>query len=140
MKDHEGGTRGFYRSSKAYYAMADRDVEIMFGIYYPRDGGGTSGEMAMRWHELSGGLVPRLEVYCDAWSALQQFRDVLETLAEHDSEDITEEQFALILQEHGVTDLTEYKRPDSERVVLLRRLKELEEEKRELEEQLGRFA
>jgi len=43
----------------------------MFGMYVK--GGGTSGEMAMRWHEIGGKKVPRLEVFSDAWSALVLF-------------------------------------------------------------------
>ena len=138
MRDHDGCVRGFYRSSKAWYAMDERDIDVMFGMYHPD--GGTTGEMSMRWHDLGPGrLVPRLEVFCDAWDALQEFTDVLAVLAEHDSEDITEEEFVSILQAHDVQDLTKYESPypNTKADSLRNRLMELEEEKREIEEQLG---
>ena len=141
MKNHKSAVRGFYRSSKAWYAMADRDIEIMFGMYYPDDGGGTTGEMSMRWHDLGKALpVPRLEVYCDAWDALQQFQDVLAILAEHDSEDITEDEFAIILQRCGVQDLTPYTNDNpSVRQAWELELEKLEKRKREIEAQIAKF-
>ena len=140
MKDHEGAIRGFYRVSKAWYSRDDRDIEVMFGMYYPNDGGGTSGEMAMRWHDLDG-LVPRLEVYCDAWSALKQFTDILAELADRDGENIPEEEFVSILLQHGVKDLTEYEsqRANYKRKSLEMMLHSLKEQVKEIEGQLVRL-
>ena len=134
MKDHKGFVRGFYWPARSWYAMSGRDPEIMFGMYAPE--GGTSGEMAMRWHDLGDRLTPRLEVYCDAWSALQQFMDVLVELAEHDNEYIAQEEFVAILKACGVQDQTEYESPYPKDQHLRQRLAELEKEKREIEEQL----
>ena len=135
MKDHEGCVRGFIWSSKAWYSPGVVDgPEVTFGMYEP--GQGTSGEMVMRWHNL-GSMVPRLEVFCDAWDALQQFQDVLVELAKHDAENITDEEFVTILKTCGVQDLTEYETPYSKDAHLRRRLEELETEKGKIEKQLG---
>jgi hypothetical protein len=50
--------RGFHWTDKAYYARSlnRKTHEIMFGIYH--NDGGTTGEMAMRWVDLSGKMVP----------------------------------------------------------------------------------
>ena len=140
MKDNEGAIRGFYRVNKAWYARGDSDIEVMFGMYYPHEGGGTSGEMAMRWHELDG-LIPRLEVYCDAWNALQQFTDVLAILADRDGENISEEEFVSILLQCGVKDLTEYENQhaDAKRRSLEMKLHSLEEQIDEINEQLAKL-
>ena len=134
MKDHEGCVRGFHWGTRTWYA-SERDQAIMFGMYDP-NGGGTTGEMAMRWHDLDG-MVPRLEVFCDAWDALQQFTDVLAILAGHDGENITEEKFVNILKSCGVQDLTAYESPyPSQELKLRQRLAELQAEVRKIEEQL----
>lgn len=112
MKDHEGDVRGFYWTRKAWYSKSmteDKKREIMFGFYAP--GGGTSGEMCMRWHDLGGHWVPRIEVFRDAWDALYQFGDILRELAERDNQNITEEDFVEILKGCGFEDQTPYEDP-----------------------------
>lgn len=85
--------------------------KVIFGFYSP--GGGTSGQIYMRWHDLSRPYIegevhiaPRLEVFSDGWHALWQFRDVLEALAELDDVDITPKEFCQLLDEHGFIDAT----------------------------------
>lgn len=76
---HDGGYRGFYVLSQAWYGnanMRDTKEEIMMGIYHPD--GGTTGEFAIRWIDLGGSdYAPRLEVFGDAWSALPLFHELL---------------------------------------------------------------
>ena len=52
--NHKNCTRGYYRSSKAWYAKAvgRENIEVNFGMY--ASDGGTSGEMTMEWVELAG--------------------------------------------------------------------------------------
>jgi hypothetical protein len=115
MRDHEGFKRGFIWSNKAWYSRSVEDQEIMFGMYYDaaeNDGfGGTSGEMGMRWYEIGGKNVPRLEAYDDGWSALSLFSDLIQELGNHDDENMTQEQFIEILKSCGFEDLTPYKHP-----------------------------
>lgn len=89
----------------------------MIGLYHPK--GGTTGEFAIRWHRVGGESVPRLEVFSDAWEALQQFGDVLEGMAAlgagrprlrfgRRSAQITEQSIVDLLLRCGLTDLTAY--------------------------------
>lgn len=109
MKDHEGCHRGFYWTNKAWYCTEIKANEIMFGMFHGE--GGTSGEMAMVWQELSGKEVPQMRVYDDAWSALATFGDLLHELGNHDNENITPEGFINILKAYGFKDLTAYDAP-----------------------------
>ncbi len=116
MRNHEGCIRGFYRSTKAYYATFYTDddgtvkptypVDIMIGMYHPD--GGSSGEFSIEWDDKLG---PRLKVWCDGWSALyRHFLDVLKELEKWDDEEPTEEEVANLLLSLGVHDLTKYSR------------------------------
>jgi hypothetical protein len=75
--------------------------------------GGTSGEMSVRWEKLDGQLVPYLHCYDDAWSALSMFKDVIDAMAEHDSENITPAQFCQLLDGCGFVDATPRRYEDS---------------------------
>ena len=107
-KKHYGCKRMFTQLSRAWYAEANlrHDLldEIMIGFYHP--GGGTTGEFAIRWEELGGESTPRLEAFDDSWSALWEFRDLLEKLAEVDDQDITPVQLCDILISLGIEDNT----------------------------------
>ena len=108
MKDHSGCKRAFVNGPEAWYAKAVNGImEPSVNIGFYADEGGTTGEFAVRWHELSGRLAPRLEVFYDAWDALNHFKDVLDRLAEHDGEKITPKQLCDILLECGLEDITE---------------------------------
>lgn len=110
MKNHEGMIRGFHWSNKAWYNNIVDGTEVNFGMYSPTDGG-TSGEMSMKWILLNRQPTPKLQCFDDGWSALGLFTDLLRKMAEHDSEDITDEKFVEILLECGFKDLTAYKNP-----------------------------
>ena len=101
--------RAFVWSSRAWYRSVAPENEIVFGMYYPD--GGTDGEMSMRWYDLGGSEVPRLEVYDDSWAVLASFSDLLATLATWDDENIDQELFVKILLEHGFVDDTKYDSP-----------------------------
>ena len=114
MKKHDGSVRGFYHLSKAWYGkgcLESSDIldEVMFGFYH-KDGG-TTGEMSMRWKELGGKEVPKLEVFDDGWHALNEFKDVIQKLADVDNLNINPEQFCEILLDCGFENLT----PEKER-------------------------
>ncbi len=115
MKDHEGDLKQYILTSETYYHWA-RDKgevdEVMFGFYSPE--GGTSGEMAVRWHQLENGKppVPRLECFNDGWHALYQFQNVLAAMAEVDREDITPYEFCALLEHCGFIDKTERVNPN----------------------------
>jgi hypothetical protein len=100
--------RGFYQCHKAWYAESNgiKQPEIMFGVYWKYDG--TEGEIAMKWVEIGGKLVPRLMAYCDAWKVLKSFGNVLNELAAVNNKDITDNEFVEILMKCGFKDLTNY--------------------------------
>lgn len=108
--------RAFHHYSRAWYGRYDmlgRNItdQVMFGVYSRQ--GGTTGEMAMRWHDLGGGTVsPRLEVFDDAWHLLAvSFLDVVQALGSYACQDITPEQFCAILTSLGFEDWTETEAP-----------------------------
>ena len=114
---HEGCTRKFTHLSRAWYGEAclrDRLAgcvdEITIGMY-DLTGGGTSGEFAIRWIELGGENVPRLEAFSDSWDALGQFRDLLAELARLDSTNPTPSKICEVLVSLGIEDATETKQP-----------------------------
>jgi hypothetical protein len=106
MDKHNNSFRGFVWSNKAWYSHIVELDEVMFGMY--SNGGGTTGEMAMRWYELNNKFVPKLEAFDDAWDALCQFNDVLQVLAIKNNKNITPKQFVEILKGCGFKDLTAY--------------------------------
>lgn len=111
MKNHDGMIRGFHWYNKAWYAESNGNgIEVGFGLYDPNDGG-TTGEMSVKWIVLDNKLTPKLCSFDDSWSALNTFSDLLEKMAEADSEDITDSQFVQMLLECGFKDLTKYESP-----------------------------
>ena len=106
MKDHKGCIRGYYRYSKAYYAKPEDRISVMVGMYHPD--GGTSGEFEFEWYYLSGSLCARLNSFEDSWSALSKFQDLLDIMADIDSECIQEPEFCEILDKLDIKDLTSY--------------------------------
>jgi hypothetical protein len=100
--------RGFYWLNKAWYGVRDEQDQIMFGLYVP--GGGTPGEMSMRWDNVGGTLTPVLRAYDDAWAVLASCVDLLLVLANHDNANIPATKFVEILKAHGFADLTRYDR------------------------------
>lgn len=114
MKDkYDGCERGFTIRSEAWYGKTLNEPEtldeLMIGIYHLE--GGTSGEFGVRWTMLAGKATPRLEVFDDAWHALQRFGDMLAWMASVDSERVSPRAFAEALRGMGVKDLTERTNP-----------------------------
>ena len=115
MKDHDGDKREFVIDSETWYHKAnpfpsDVTEEIDFGLY--SGDSGTSGEMHVRWYNLSTHNAAKLEVFYDGWSVLWQFRDVLEAMVEMDnSYGPTPQEFVELLKAHGFTDTTARKDP-----------------------------
>lgn len=135
MTDHEDCSRGFYRSSKAWYAEVCKDrLNVNFGMYHKY--GGTSGEMSIEWIDLNNRLVPRLQAFSDSWSALSLFPDLIQELAKVDSKDITEDQFVVILKKCGFQDLTPYEREGKIENKLQQELYQLEKRASEIKKAL----
>jgi len=104
-----GYVRKFTHTSRAWYGkvcleQSNYADEVMFGLYHP--GGGTIGEMSMRWYSLSGKAVPKLECFDDAFFVLGTFRDVISRLADRDNDNTTPEEFQQILLACGFDDET----------------------------------
>ena len=107
MGKHDDSKRGFIWSSRAWYAeAADCKHEISFGMY--ARGGGTTGEMHVKWHQVGGKWVPRLECFDDAWAALSTFGDLLKEMGLLDNVTPTEERFVEMLKRCGFKDMTAY--------------------------------
>lgn len=118
---HAGNVRGFHNHGAAWYAasMGGTDPMVSIGFYHPQ--GGSSGEFSIEWIELAGRREPRLQVFDDAWDALQHFGDVLARLAALDVRrpkpwlppppPATVEQICKLLLECGLQDLTQRVNP-----------------------------
>lgn len=110
---HKGCERGFTIRSEAWYGKHLNEPEtldkIMVGMYHPE--GGTTGEFGICWTMIGRDATPRLEVFNDAWDALQRFGDMLAWMASVDDKHVTPQQFAEALRGMGVKDLTERTNP-----------------------------
>lgn len=111
MDCKEKDYRSFYQSSEAYYYKNNALTfpsgtvdEIYFGLSC--GGGGTHGEMSMKFIELGGRTVPRLEVFDDGWETLNSFTDLLAEMAGVTDENITPKEFCTILVRCGFEDKT----------------------------------
>jgi len=109
MTENENYKRAFIVSNRAWYKNVVGKKEVVFGMY-DLVLSGTTGEMAMRWHDLNRAEVPRIECFDDAWKTLFSFTDVLEKLADVDNKNITQDDFIEILLSCGFVDKTEYER------------------------------
>lgn len=113
MDKHSQCVRGFSIASEAWYSKVfadDDDLDhINVGMYNPA--GGTTGEFCIRWIDLGGNASPKLEVFDDAWGALQLFADVLRWMAEVDGKNVCVKEFADALRAMGVKDLTQRHEP-----------------------------
>lgn len=109
--DHKGGIRGFYHFAESWYAKSsprDREDSINIGIYFPHEGGGSSGEFAIEWVLIGETVpVPQLQVFDDAWNALALFGDMLAKMAEAKTKpSLTPLEFCDLLRSCGIKDLT----------------------------------
>jgi len=82
------------------------EMEVMFALHSP--GGGVHGEIAMRWIDLRGKFVPRIESFDDSWEVLHCFSDVIEKLAEYDDDNILPGEFMEILDSLGFINTNSY--------------------------------
>lgn len=68
----------------------------------------------MCWYKLGKSLTPCLECYGDAFATLWQCQhDILEALSNSALKEIMPEQFCLLLQQLGYTDITPHTYEDS---------------------------
>ena len=114
MKDHSECKRQFIQLSKAWYADANlRNSEIideiMIGFYHPK--GGTTREFAIRWSDIAGSPTPMLCSFEDSWSALWEFRDLLEKLSELDGLNPSPTEIIVLLEDLGIKNNTPIKSP-----------------------------
>ena len=95
----------FSRQNYSRTVSLDCTDEVMLGVQCIE--GGTLGELAIRWHMLSGKAVPRLEVYDDAWQIMQTptFAAVMEVLTQMSRRHTpTPDEVSALLIAHGFTD------------------------------------
>ena len=109
MKDHTECQRQFTQLSRTWYGgtqlpEGEKLEIVIIGFYHPD--GGTTGEFQVYWQELGSRLTPKLSAYDDSWSALFQFGDLLESMADIDGEDISPAEFCALLVSLGIKDST----------------------------------
>jgi len=109
MQDHSECKRQFIQLSKAWYADANLrnskfDDKISIGFYHPE--GGTTGEFEIEFSELCGRIVPKLTAYDDGWSALFNFSDLIEKMAEIDDKCVSADEFCELLVLLGIENKT----------------------------------
>ena len=109
------GEKTFYVHSESFYAKAAplrRGVEeIMIGV--SADDGGTYGEFALRWFDLGGKPVPKLEAFEDSWEVLfDQCGDFLAWLREQADLCPTPAETKAALLKMGYRDTTSRADPD----------------------------
>jgi hypothetical protein len=136
MKNHEGCVRAYVRNSNAWYSKSlNGKISIMIGMYHPE--GGTSGEFEVEFIEIHKNkpLAARLKAFEDSWSALWLIKDLLEKMAEFDSEIIQEPEFCNLLDSLGIVDITEYEKDK----LYSKYIENLENEIKEKQEQLQKL-
>ena len=100
--------RGFFHLSESWYGEKCLSVEkyldeIVFGLYETEEGG-TTGEIAMQWHDIKNVATPKLEVYNDSLHLISTFSDVMDALSK--MKQFTPQEFAELLRELGFEDKT----------------------------------
>lgn len=69
----------FTHLSQAWYAEANlKHLEFVDEIMLGDDG--IEGEFAIRWYELGGQIVPRLEVFSDSWELLAHSNKLIDLI------------------------------------------------------------
>lgn len=126
---YEGLQRGFWIHSQSWYAStssgssfigrAKEEIWLSFLVPEPQadDGFGADGEVFIRFYELSGRLVPKLEVFHDSWPALVAMPDVLAWLVEHTVAGFTPAQLAEQLLSMGFIDRTNRVNPRAAEII-----------------------
>ena len=109
MKDHSGCKRQFTQLSTAWYGpellKSKNEIDVVtIGYYHPS--GGTTGEFQVLWEYIGRMLTPKLCAFDDSWSALYEYRDLLELMAGIDGKDVSPDEFCKILSDLGIEDAT----------------------------------
>lgn len=111
----QGFIRGYHRHSKAWYSQAtayrDFNVDITFGMY--RENEGTFAEVRAEWVPLRNGVSPQIKAFEDGWVLFGLFGDFFEKLGEYQNKNVSEEEFATLLDWYGFKDLTQYEKVES---------------------------
>ena len=117
MSKHDGCKKQFIHLARAWYGDANgvqRSGEpgdnISIGFDHPD--GGTTGEFSIEWVDLGRDVCPQLKVFDDGWSALWEFRDVLEKMAALDGTNPSPEIICKLLESCGIEDTTPVKNPN----------------------------
>jgi len=86
----------------------DKLYENQLWINYWNEETKIQGELTIQWHNLlCENLIPKLEVFEDAWLALYQYgQEFLKLLAENDNKNLTKEEMKSKLLEIGFVDRT----------------------------------
>ncbi len=76
----------FVQMSRAYYRDSiHRDAKDEISITEAHIDGGCEWEFSVKWHELGGASVPRIEIYEDAWIAFAQIPELFDLFREYDT-------------------------------------------------------
>jgi len=106
----EAPRRAFARMTRI---SGDGNEEVLIGNYYAT--GSCEFEFGVRWHELGRGpLIPRLEVFSDAWDAFcdPAYQRLFEDLSAwcdtrtEESPVFTVDDLCALLRQHGFVDAT----------------------------------
>lgn len=109
MNKHKDCKRKFIQLSRTWYADAnlkrsDFIDKITVGFYHMD--GSTTGEFEISWMMIAGKSVPKIEAFDDGWSALFNFGDMLESMADVDNKNISPEEFCKLLTSLDIEDTT----------------------------------
>lgn len=106
--------RSFIRTKEAWYAdpqlVGDKlyaQEEVTFQLETPT----LNGEFFIRWHELNGKQVPRLEAYDDSWRVLPYFADLFKVMESWHDQNVPPSQVCDTLMALGMTDATPREAP-----------------------------
>jgi hypothetical protein len=106
-KSNEAPIRGYHRHSKARYAEYIPDIDISIGLYFKDDS--MISEFRIIWEMIGGKLSPILHMTDDSWKIIPEFNDLFDKMSKS-TENISEEDFAKMLNEIGIVDLTKYEK------------------------------
>lgn len=116
-KEEESYIKGFTCLSRMEYgdiclSNSRRSPEyidqIMYGLYLESDG--CKAEMAMRWYDIKGELMPCMEVFSDAFILMQDTsQEVLNAIHRFGKLNFTPDEFSRLLLQLGYTDMSDQK-------------------------------
>ena len=109
MKDHSRCKRQFIQLSKAWYGdtkLQESDIIDKITIGFYNEDGGTTGEFVIKWTLICGAATPMICSFDDSWSALLEFKDLLEKLAELDNLSPSPDEIVKVLISLGIENNT----------------------------------